>query len=367
MPDIIKLKRNYPNEPFGFKLQGGQDFSIPLSILDVTQHSLAHQVGLRPGDAIIKVNNSETGWMDHNRAKQEIMNTGDEIWLTIVRNAVNTFKPQVTPLSALKMNVPHNSGRYPVAAPIQTSLAADKQPSILVGSSHNRAPMPFNKNIGTSVVYQAAKPSNWQAGDYTRLNDPSYNNNVTQNNNHQYQAPPHQPHQPQQHREQFVQQFNPTHSQYSPNQYEYACQYAPDPYSPKKANLMEEIRTQKKVNSSQIEMNKSAAGGSNFQNPAHYQVAKAAPLRSAGQPRSSGSLSMRMLDAGLQEWEGTDSPATSVFDVKRGNNPTGANAPRGFRSVMAPVELPQELRHKPMHAEYQIHHNKQSWIEPRML
>ncbi len=33
MPDIIRVKRNYPNEPLGFKIQGGQDFSIPLSIM----------------------------------------------------------------------------------------------------------------------------------------------------------------------------------------------------------------------------------------------------------------------------------------------------------------------------------------------
>ena len=30
--------------------------------------------------------------------------------------------------------------------------------------------------------------------------------------------------------------------------------------------------------------------------------------------------------------------APSVFDLKRGNNPTGATVPRGFRSVMAPVK-----------------------------
>ncbi len=106
MPDIIRIKRNYPNEPLGFKIQGGQDFSIPLSVLgtlllksyafiylcygfklflEVTENSLADHVGLRPGDAIIKINNAETSWMEHNRAKQEIINAGDEVWITVVR------------------------------------------------------------------------------------------------------------------------------------------------------------------------------------------------------------------------------------------------------------------------------------------
>jgi len=40
---------------------------------------------------------------------------------------VNTYKPQVTPLSALKVNTPVNSSRYTVPAPIRTSLAVEKQ------------------------------------------------------------------------------------------------------------------------------------------------------------------------------------------------------------------------------------------------
>jgi hypothetical protein len=29
--------------------------------------------------------------------------------------------------------------------------------------------MPFNKDIGSSTAYQAAKPENWQPGDYTKF------------------------------------------------------------------------------------------------------------------------------------------------------------------------------------------------------
>lgn len=28
--------------------------------------------------------------------------------------------------------------------------------------------MPFNKEVGSSTTYQAAKPDNWQPGDYTK-------------------------------------------------------------------------------------------------------------------------------------------------------------------------------------------------------
>ncbi len=43
--------------------------------------------------------------------------------------------------------------------------------------------MPFNREVGNSVVYQAAKPENWQPGDYTKLNE-AINNNKNFNNNY---------------------------------------------------------------------------------------------------------------------------------------------------------------------------------------
>jgi hypothetical protein len=28
--------------------------------------------------------------------------------------------------------------------------------------------MPFNREVGNTIVYEAAKPTNWQPGDYTK-------------------------------------------------------------------------------------------------------------------------------------------------------------------------------------------------------
>ncbi len=47
MPQVICLKRNSSNIPYGFKMQGGADFSIPLSVLQVTACSVADQAGLK--------------------------------------------------------------------------------------------------------------------------------------------------------------------------------------------------------------------------------------------------------------------------------------------------------------------------------
>ena len=48
-----------------------------------------------------------------------------------------------------------------------------KQESIAIGSSHNRAPMPFNKQVGNGIDYVSSKPTNWKPGDYTKwTNEP---------------------------------------------------------------------------------------------------------------------------------------------------------------------------------------------------
>ena len=94
MTEVIYIKRDNTEIPFGFKLQGGADFSTPLSILQVSilsslkrlqlsinlhfqvsDNSIAQRAGLRSGDAIVKINETETQWMDHARAKQEIIRT----------------------------------------------------------------------------------------------------------------------------------------------------------------------------------------------------------------------------------------------------------------------------------------------------
>ena len=49
---------------------------MPLSILQITPNSIADKAGLKIGDAIIKINDQDTVWMEHNRAKMELIRSG---------------------------------------------------------------------------------------------------------------------------------------------------------------------------------------------------------------------------------------------------------------------------------------------------
>ena len=65
--------------------------------------------------------------MEHNRAKQELTRSGNEIKLTIKRHAVDTSKPQFTPLTQLKTKTPFSPTFYtpPPPAP-KTKLEVEK-------------------------------------------------------------------------------------------------------------------------------------------------------------------------------------------------------------------------------------------------
>ncbi len=91
----------------------------------------------------------------------------------------------------------------------------------------------------------------------------------------------------------------------------------------------------------------------------------------SAQIKGANSLSMKMLNLDLNQAQAENRQPASIFDLKRGNNPTGAvsgaiiDHPKGFRSVQAPQALPPEQRHAPIRKEYQVQHVKQNWIEPK--
>lgn len=318
MPQVICLKRSNANIPYGFKMQGGADFSIPLSVLQVTACSVADQAGLKAGDALLKINDQETFWMDHQKAKAELQSQGNEINLTIERNAVDPVKPTYTPLSQLRVNPQQNLKNLPVAPIPKKDLTVDKGESIIIGSSHNRAPMPFNREIGNTIVYQAAKPTNWIPGDYTEWAPPSPGYNPPPSpglNNHSHH----------------VNGYN---------------QFGSKPDLSTTSSFV------------------IPAGPLNRSNS--IQKMPSQLKSSISNPRGVDSLSMRMLNANLNEVQGSNRQPASVFDLKHGHPVAGSpTVPKGFRSVTAPIALPPEQKRAPMRKEFQVQHIKKTWIDPK--
>ncbi|BFZ02947.1 hypothetical protein BsWGS_05986 [Bradybaena similaris] len=147
---FIRLVRPDSSASWGFRLQGGIDFSTPLSIQSINPGSVSERCGLKPGDAILSINNATSDAMTHDEAKAEIMRSGNEIVMLVERGAVTIWKPKVTPLNDLR---PQELNTITSATgedfqPVQkTSLAINKPPDepCRIGSTHNRAAQPFGQ------------------------------------------------------------------------------------------------------------------------------------------------------------------------------------------------------------------------------
>ncbi|XP_053676476.1 PDZ and LIM domain protein Zasp isoform X1 [Anopheles nili] len=135
----VRLQRG-EGQAWGFRLQGGKDFSAPLVLQRVNGGSVADQAGLMAGDALIKVNATEVFNMRHKEAQDVIVAAGNTFELTVSRGGA-TWKPSVTPTGSLPSPSPSLPGN--ITPVTRTSLAATPQEMKPIGSGHNTAAKPF--------------------------------------------------------------------------------------------------------------------------------------------------------------------------------------------------------------------------------
>ncbi|XP_029639599.1 PDZ and LIM domain protein 3 isoform X2 [Octopus sinensis] len=144
----INLKRADGGISWGFRLQGGIDFSTALSIQSVQPGSIADCAGAKAGDGILRINNTITDHLTHEQAKMEIIRSANEINLLVKRGAVTIWKPKVTPLAELRpteLKPVISATGDEVMAVQKTSLAKEYvDEPCTIGSSHNRSARPFN-------------------------------------------------------------------------------------------------------------------------------------------------------------------------------------------------------------------------------
>ncbi|NXU10306.1 PDLI7 protein, partial [Pardalotus punctatus] len=82
--ESYKVMLNGP-APWGFRLQGGKDFSMPLSISRLTPGGKAAQAGVGVGDWVLYIDGESTNAMTHIEAQNRIRACGDRLCLTLSR------------------------------------------------------------------------------------------------------------------------------------------------------------------------------------------------------------------------------------------------------------------------------------------
>ncbi|XP_015463721.3 LIM domain-binding protein 3a isoform X19 [Astyanax mexicanus] len=125
--------------PWGFRLQGGKDFNMPLTISRITPGSKAAAGNLVQGDIIVAIDGVSTDGMTHLEAQNKIKSANFNLALTMTRSKRPAPVPMATPRIDAPMpviphqkvitNTPSNTEYIPSFNPIalkDTALSTNK-------------------------------------------------------------------------------------------------------------------------------------------------------------------------------------------------------------------------------------------------
>ncbi|XP_055141140.1 PDZ and LIM domain protein 7 isoform X5 [Symphalangus syndactylus] len=83
--------------PWGFRLQGGKDFNVPLSISRLTPGGKAAQAGVAVGDWVLSIDGENAGSLTHIEAQNKIRACGERLSLGLSRAQLVQSKQQKAP------------------------------------------------------------------------------------------------------------------------------------------------------------------------------------------------------------------------------------------------------------------------------
>ncbi|XP_035774422.1 uncharacterized protein LOC118457182 isoform X7 [Anopheles albimanus] len=81
----LSFSRYDNTTPFGFKLVGGADFDVPLTVVKILPGSIAEALGMQMGDVVVRINEIPTGNMSYYDAHQLLACAGNQFVLGILR------------------------------------------------------------------------------------------------------------------------------------------------------------------------------------------------------------------------------------------------------------------------------------------
>ncbi|KAL7734706.1 hypothetical protein ACLKA6_010996 [Drosophila palustris] len=115
----IKMCR-FDNVPWGFRLVGGADYEYPLTVVKVTEGSIAEEAGLCVEDVIVRINDTAATPLTHDEAHRLILSSGSVFYFGVHREreeevgegsrrfpvSSSTKSPGQSPLSTSELSLP---------------------------------------------------------------------------------------------------------------------------------------------------------------------------------------------------------------------------------------------------------------------
>ncbi|XP_063269358.1 PDZ and LIM domain protein 7 isoform X2 [Prinia subflava] len=155
--ESYKVMLNGP-APWGFRLQGGKDFSMPLSISRLTLGGKAAQAGVGVGDWVLYIDGESTSAMTHIEAQNRIRACGDRLCLTLSRAQNQLGKPQKV-LSLDNFKSPGMVVVIPESAFAREELGDEQQPPQLLESPSTPVCDPVKLRMLEDI--DDSKPHSW--------------------------------------------------------------------------------------------------------------------------------------------------------------------------------------------------------------
>nr|XP_021144618.1 PDZ and LIM domain protein 7 isoform X8 [Columba livia] len=166
--ESYKVMLNGP-APWGFRLQGGKDFSMPLSISRLTPGGKAAQAGVGVGDWVLYIDGENTSSMTHIEAQNRIRACGDRLCLTLSRAQNHLGKPQKDSLPCsepLKYNFAPSTALNKTARPFGASSPPNLRPGLVT------KPVTYAPLVPTCTPQHNGQPPQPLASPSTPTYDP---------------------------------------------------------------------------------------------------------------------------------------------------------------------------------------------------
>uniref|UniRef100_A0A3P8WI16 PDZ and LIM domain 5b n=1 Tax=Cynoglossus semilaevis TaxID=244447 RepID=A0A3P8WI16_CYNSE len=134
--------------PWGFRLQGGKDFCLPLTISRLTDGGKAVRANMSVGDVILSINGISTESMNHLEAQNKIKGCTDSLSLTLQR-------PSAVPKDGAPKDEPQEIIKpVPITHPAPSSTYT--KPSTQPSSAYNKVARPFGATAAGSLTREAS-------------------------------------------------------------------------------------------------------------------------------------------------------------------------------------------------------------------
>ncbi|XP_004641534.1 PDZ and LIM domain protein 5 isoform X1 [Octodon degus] len=135
--------------PWGFRLQGGKDFNMPLTISSLKDGGKASQAKVRIGDVVLSIDGISANGMTHLEAQNKIKGCTGSLNMTLQR-ASATPKPE--PISVQKGEPKEVVKPVPITSPAVSKVTST------TNMAYNKAPRPFG-SVSSPKVTSIPSPS----------------------------------------------------------------------------------------------------------------------------------------------------------------------------------------------------------------